>query len=49
VDSSNKFTILVQCIQQGFADIRLTQSAIAKLAKAVGREKYKVLFLFITD
>ncbi|CAK5048317.1 unnamed protein product [Meloidogyne enterolobii] len=31
----------VQCIQQGFDEIRLTQGAIERLAKVVGHEKYK--------
>uniref|UniRef100_A0A914MZA9 polyribonucleotide nucleotidyltransferase n=1 Tax=Meloidogyne incognita TaxID=6306 RepID=A0A914MZA9_MELIC len=31
----------VQCIQQGFDEIRLTQGAIERLAKVVGQEKYK--------
>lgn len=31
----------VQCIQQGFDEIRITQGAIERLAKAVGHEKYK--------
>uniref|UniRef100_A0A915M859 polyribonucleotide nucleotidyltransferase n=1 Tax=Meloidogyne javanica TaxID=6303 RepID=A0A915M859_MELJA len=39
--SSLDVVLTVQCIQQGFDEIRLTQGAIERLAKVVGQEKYK--------